>query len=191
MDEELQKSEIAALREAFDRSATEIAEFLAPLDEERIHARITPKKWTVGECIAHLNRLGNYMADSMERSIRNAPDRLKGVRKRRRYGLLNRIFIRSMDPSSSMKVPTPKLYRPEIATDESIEELLHTYKTLQERFLQLLEASEGLDLKRVKVRSPALPLLRFSLGACFHAMEAHQRRHLEQARRTNSLIDQS
>ncbi len=41
--------------------------------------------------------------------------------------------------------------------------------------------AEGIDLARVKVRSPVLWLLRLSLGQWFALIAGHQKRHLWQA----------
>ena len=46
-------------------------------------------------------------------------------------------------------------------------------------------AGDGLDLKRIKVASPAMKLMRFSVGAYFRISTAHERRHLWQAEQVN------
>jgi hypothetical protein len=43
--------------------------------------------------------------------------------------------------------------------------------------------AEGLDLARVKVPTPISRLLKLSLGMTLAQAAAHERRHLEQARR--------
>ena len=49
------------------------------------------------------------------------------------------------------------------------------------RWEQLLNSANGLDLERIRVRSPAVPLIKLSLGAAFEIQAAHERRHLLQA----------
>jgi hypothetical protein len=54
---------------------------------------------------------------------------------------------------------------------------------VQREFIRLAELAKGLDLVRVKVRSPISRFIRFSLGITLAQQAAHERRHLEQARR--------
>ena len=56
----------------------------------------------------------------------------------------------------------------------------------QRAFEAAVEAADGLDLSRVRVSSPAIPLLRLQLGIWFLSTNAHTLRHLGQARRVLS-----
>jgi hypothetical protein len=52
-----------------------------------------------------------------------------------------------------------------------------------------LRRANGLDLVRARVTSPVLRWRRFSLGAAFAMLAAHERRHLCQARRVAALTE--
>jgi hypothetical protein len=52
---------------------------------------------------------------------------------------------------------------------------------IHNRVLELVEQAHGLDLKKIKIRSLVLPILRFDLGQYFALLTAHDRRHLWQA----------
>ena len=60
--------------------------------------------------------------------------------------------------------------------------VLPTFLHVQSQFLLQLERAAGLDLRRVKVRAIS-GLLRLSLGAVLAQAAAHERRHIDQARR--------
>jgi hypothetical protein len=49
--------------------------------------------------------------------------------------------------------------------------------------LERVRSAEGLDLSGIMMKSPAWPMLRFSLLTALAALAAHERRHLAQARR--------
>lgn len=53
---------------------------------------------------------------------------------------------------------------------------------VQDAYIQTLQLASGVDLARVKVASPAMSLIKLSLGQWLRAMESHQRRYLWQAR---------
>jgi hypothetical protein len=58
---------------------------------------------------------------------------------------------------------------------------------LQSQFIRLVERSEGLHLARVKVETPISRFVRMSLGMMFAQIGAHERRHVEQARKVRDL----
>jgi hypothetical protein len=177
-------TELLNLREAFQKSGEDLKSLLEPLDNETLNQKPEPKKWSAAECIAHLIKTGREVAGAIESTIDKSTVKGRKGDPPFHYGWFNRLFIRSMEPDSKMKSPSPKVYKPIAASGYDKEELRQEYLDVQERYCRLLEQSNGLDLKRVKVRSPAVAVLRLSLGATFHAMETHQRRHLEQARRS-------
>ena len=51
-----------------------------------------------------------------------------------------------------------------------------------------MERAEGLDLARIKVATPISRFLKMSLGAMFEQAAAHERRHIEQARRVREKL---
>ena len=67
--------------------------------------------------------------------------------------------------------------------------VLDDFCALQDEFADCVQAAEGLDLRRIRVGSPALLLLRISLGAWFEAHLGHERRPLAQMRRILSNLD--
>ena len=100
------------------------------------------------------------------------------------YGRFEKWFARQsggdeLPPKRRFK--TPKLYLPPHRTydmDTGVAEFL----SLQDAYIETLQLASGVDLARVKVPSPAMSLLKLSLGQWLASMEGHQRRHLWQAR---------
>lgn len=182
------ETEIEDLQAAFRQSAVDVARFLDLIPEAVLNKRPAPGKWSVAECIAHLNTTGRYVSLEMEKSVNHGFSKKITGNPPFRYGWFNRFFIRYMKPDSDYKLPSPKLYKPVAGPVFNKADLSKTYAELQQQYIGLLDQAKGLDLKRIKVRSPAMPVLRLSLGACFHAMEAHQQRHFKQAQRTSELV---
>jgi hypothetical protein len=60
-------------------------------------------------------------------------------------------------------------------------------RAYQVQYVDRLRQANGLDLARARVRSPVGAWLRFSLGAGFALMAAHERRHIWQARRITEM----
>ena len=66
--------------------------------------------------------------------------------------------------------------------------VLPTFLHLQSQLMARADAAAGLDLHKVKVATPMSRFLRLSLGAMFAQIAAHERRHLEQARRVRRQL---
>ena len=81
-----------------------------------------------------------------------------------------------MEPPPRQRLRTFKVMQPQPDGDAS--EVLATLVDSLDRLGRQLEAARGLDLGRVRFRSPYLRLLRLSLGGGFEALLAHGRRHL-------------
>jgi hypothetical protein len=102
-----------------------------------------------------------------------------------RYDLRGRLFI---DGTSERVVRRQKTIRAMEPTNTPVDPAatLDLYHDNTRRFLRLVERAEGLDLSRIRARSPylpAIPFLTFPVGALIEGTAGHQLRHLAQARR--------
>jgi hypothetical protein len=88
-----------------------------------------------------------------------------------------------MKPSSDWTFTAPSVFEPDTPETLYPRETVEEFRGLQDQFASCVGQAEGLDLRRIRVASPAVPLLRISLGAWFEATIAHEERHLRQAER--------
>ena len=78
-------------------------------------------------------------------------------------------------------MPAPKKYRP--SKIFNAKETILEFQRIQHDLYSLVAEADGLDLKKIKVASPAASWLKMSLGARLDLIAAHDRRHLWQARK--------
>jgi hypothetical protein len=174
---------IAELR-TYDRDFEAIAEDaggdFAALDDEQFNWHPSPGRWSVAECIDHLNAYGRLVLPRFEDAVEGA--RAKGLLAAGpfRHRFLARMFIRSMEPPATIKVKAPKLYTP--APRQSVASAIPEFLALQDALRACVRAANGLDLARIKLPSPVSPLLTLTLAEWFALTAAHERRHLWQAR---------
>ena len=95
-----------------------------------------------------------------------------------------------MQPASRGTLSTPSVFEPQEAGTLYPLETINEFCGLQDQFSSCVVAADGLDLRRIRVPSPAFPLLRISLGAWFEATLAHEKRHLKQAQRVLHLLEE-
>ncbi|PSQ82893.1 MAG: hypothetical protein BRD30_13545 [Bacteroidetes bacterium QH_2_63_10] len=134
----------------------EATALVAGVDEDMLRRPPNPDTWSVAQILDHVNTAGWLLLNSLEQAIQDASQNGPYGEPPFRYGFVSRWFVRSMKPEE--------------------------FRALQDQFATCVVDAEGLDLRRLRVSSPAVPLLRISVGAWFEATVAHQQRHLDQGR---------
>jgi len=183
MEKVLENREIQDLCNDFSSLKEQTLQLVADLSHEQFIWKPAVNKWSVAECLDHLNVAGGMMLSA----IRQAVDRghREGILAEPpfTYGFFSRTFVRLMEPSSRLKVKSVRLYLPATAANLEKDKVVEEIMQLQDDFMEQVKRSDGLDLRCIRVSSPAIRLLRLSLGAWFAVTVAHEKRHLEQARR--------
>jgi hypothetical protein len=144
--------------------------------------RPAPDEWSVAQVFDHVNTAGWLLLNDLEQAIERARASGPYGRPPFRYGFVSRWFVRAMQPSSGWTFTAPAVFEPDTPETLHPHEAVREFSALQDDLARCVERSKGIDLRRVRVPSPALPLLRISLGAWFEATIAHEERHLDQAR---------
>ena len=143
-----------------------------------------PGRWSIAQCIAHLNATNRPTLGAVEAGI--AEGRAKSVTGSGpfKYGFLATKFAASQEPPVKSKYKAPKVFQPAPKIDMAEE--LAEYRRLAIEFKRLARLADGLDLARVKTKLPALPaalraIVSMPLGGQLHLTASHDRRHLWQA----------
>ena len=143
------------------------------------------RRWSMGQCLEHLNKTASPLPPHMDAAIVKARD--AGLTGSPPFKLKwrDRLFVRSVSPGARMKIPAPPLFRPGRGDDLDQSKIIQDFIALQDRLIERLDSAEGLDHSGIMVRSPLSPLLRLSLAGWFMATIAHQQRHLNQAQQVS------
>lgn len=157
---------------------------LGSITEEQLNWRPGSERWSVGECVNHLTVTGTRLLERIEPAIARATSQGKLSDGPFSYGPINRWFIRMLDENASKKIKTFPIYAP--SASNSKKQVEKGFSEFHQRLAEAIRNANGVDLKKTKVRSPAMPLFNFSLGAWFAATLAHERRHIAQARQVMS-----
>ena len=153
-------------------------ELTAPLEDTQFNWRPSLKRWSISECLCHLNLASGLDVPMLTEEIERG--RAAGLTAKGpfRYGFLSRAVIRFTEPPANFKTRAPKAYRP--ASGQPKDKVVAEFISIHDRLLDLISKSNGLDLARIKVPT-LLPKVKFSLGQRFALLAAHDRRHLRQA----------
>ena len=139
-----------------------------------------PKRWSMALCFDHLNAAARAFVPAIDKATEDA--RARGLTSSGPFGysLVERLFLRSTEPPPGLRFPAPRVLAP--APGKSMAEILSEFMEWQDRLGERIRLADGLDLRRARARSPAFPVLVWSLGSLFAITLAHERRHLWQAR---------
>lgn len=153
------------------------------LSDDAFNWKPDAKSWSVGECVVHLNKISKGYLSALESAVAVEAPRAEGPFT---YGWLTRTFIQAVRPGSRSMPTAPSMKPP--ATESTRSDIdkarvLARYDADTDRFLQIVTSAEGLDLSRIKVASPFLPVARFALGGLVEALGLHALRHVQQAER--------
>ena len=97
-------------------------------------------------------------------------------------------FIRSLEPRAGPRLKAPRKIVP--AARKSRTEVGEQWERVQAELRELMHAAAPLDLNRTRFINPFIPLLRWSVGTGFLALDAHERRHIWQAEQVRARFDQ-
>jgi hypothetical protein len=157
------------------------------LSRQQFNWRPEPGRWSIAQCIGHLNLINGADLPQLQTAIDAGFARgIKGEGPFQ-YGLLSTKFVASMEPPVKRKYRSPKQYLP--LSDADLEETLAEYRRISAGVRTLAKKSDGLHLAKVKTKLSGIPLLRMALGARFNLLITHDRRHLWQAEQVRYHAD--
>ncbi|MFT6816085.1 MAG: hypothetical protein ACJAZ3_002002 [Sphingobacteriales bacterium] len=158
---------------------TEIEEVISKFSDEQFNWKPIPEKWSAGQIVQHLFKSdGLYMANIYGSIIKKS--HLKSDNsKKYSLGLMGKFMINSVvNPNRKSKMKTMKMFKP---TGVKLPiSAFNEFKRQQNTFIDQMKESVNLDLKRIKVASPASRLIQFSLIDCYNLNVKHNFRHLNQ-----------
>jgi hypothetical protein len=149
------------------------------VDAGQLTQRPDPAKWSIAECLAHLNVSADVVQPLIAKAIeRGKKEKLFGTGSFP-LGFRGRMLIWMATPPPKFRIRAPKSVAPP-ATIADPTQLLPEFLKLQDEWLRLWNDAEGLDMARINIARPLSPFY-CHLSAVFPWMMAHQQRHLLQA----------
>jgi hypothetical protein len=171
--------EIDQFRNQFEQLTAEADALTTPLSDEQFLWRPGLDRWSIAECLDHLNATARVYLPALDEGISDAIRRGVYSEGPFKYNWLGRLSVRFSDPPMRLKAPAD--IQP--AAGRTRREILNAFRAYQVQFIDRLRQANGVDLARARVRMSRSSWLRIPLGSGFELMIVHSRRHLAQARR--------
>lgn len=143
--------------------------------------------WGVGQVLAHLATTNASYLDRLPVALEGARRAGGGSNPQQwRPSFFGGLLIRSLDPDSTRRVPTPRGWRPQ---EQAPRDALPRFLESHDQLAALAEGAQGVDLNRARLSSPASRLVRLNAGDAFRTFVVHGWRHLAQIDRVLSHSD--
>jgi hypothetical protein len=178
------KEVIDKLEQNFKNQKEQVELQFKPLKHAQLNWRPDEKKWSIIECIEHLNLVGRYYYKNSRLAVDTA--RKKNLLAKEAYtpGWIGNYSERIMRPTEENKVKFKmKTFSPILPEPSNINVpiTIDEFTDRQDEFLKLFKDARAIDIGGVKVKTLAGNLLKFKLGDALRFIDAHQERHLLQA----------
>lgn len=141
--------------------------------------RADPQRWSMGECVAHLNLTSKAFLPLVEAALaegRALPRRTTGRYRRNFTGWL---LWRLSGPAPRQRVKTAAPFIP--SGQQPVTQLLAEFDAWHQRQLEYTRAADGLALEKLHIVSPFNARVKYNLYACLTILPRHEHRHVWQA----------
>jgi hypothetical protein len=165
----------------------------AGLSESQFNWRPGEGRWSIAECLVHLNRSVSATLPAFDRAIADgrAKGRLAKSGGPSRYGWFSRWMIGSMEPPPKRRMKTFGVFAVPVGGTHTLARVLPEFVAMRDQLAERVRRADGLDLTGNRTVSPVTRLLRMPLGAYLQFVIAHDRRHLWQARQVRNALSAS
>jgi len=167
---------------AAEENSQTARELVAGLSNAQLNWKPAPEKWSIAQCLDHLavasHGFDGYFSAALVRGRKRWPVNTGPAY---RPTFMGGWLIKLVHPETGRNLKAPKIFRP--SESSNIDEPLEKFLKQQERFIEFVRETDGVDYNKTKLRSPVTPLMRYSLADAFVVTVVHGRRHLGQARR--------
>ena len=154
------------------------------LSDAQFNWQPAPGRWSIAQCLNHLNYGVTLVLPAFDHAIAEGREQGKTSSGPFRYGWFSRLVIASMEPPPKWRMKTPM--KKSAGATHKAADVLPEFVRVREQLAERVRKSDGLDLARIRTISPVNRMIRLPLGAYFHFILAHDRRHLWQARQVRN-----
>lgn len=174
-------SEVEGLVQELQAVAEDARKVFGGLSPAQLNWKPSAGQWGVGQCFDHLIVTNRSFFPVMERVAAGTFKSDLWARVSPFSGFFGRYILGALDPSRGKKIKAPRAFLP-ASSDVDAEVIGRFVENLSEVSARM-RATEGVDLGRTVVTSPAMALVTYSLRDVYRIFVAHARGHFEQARR--------
>ena len=173
--------EIEGLVKELQAVAEEASKVFGNLKPAQLNWKPSAEQWSVGQCFDHLIKTNSTFFPAMRKIAGGTYRSSLWGRVSPLSGFFGRFILKALDPEKGRKTKAPRVFEPTHSDVEA--DVVAKFVEHQSEVAELMRATEGVDLRGLKVTSPVSPVATYSLLDAYRIVVAHERKHFEQARR--------
>lgn len=172
---------LSDVRSGLESVAREAEATFGGLDATRLNWRPDATRWSVAQCFDHLVTANRLMVRAAEDALNDASPRTVWQRLPILPGVLGPLMVRSQAPSTARKFKAPSTAQP--APSDIAADIIQRFVEQHRDAVAQVQALDERDAARAIMTSPFIRLVTYSVLDGWRLVFAHDRRHVEQARR--------
>ena len=151
------------------------------LSAQQLNWKPGTEGWSIGQCFDHLIAANKAYIPIIEQVITGTKQNTSWEKIPLLPNLFGKLLIKYLSPQSTRKLKAPEVFTP---SSSSIDEgIISRFIELQKQMMLLMKRTEGFNLSRVKITSPALRFVTYSVIDAYEIVVVHEKRHVQQAER--------
>jgi len=171
--------QLNAIADDFATAQMRLHRLVEVIPASKWHDRPTPDRWSVAECVAHLNLTAEAFRAPVTAALDVGRAYPKASTRRYHRGFTGWLLWRTMGPPVRLRFKTAPTFVPE--STAPVDDLVSEFDRRQDEQLGWVWSANGLPLETLMIVSPFNQSIRYNLYACLSILPRHQHRHLWQA----------
>ena len=172
---------LAEVKTGLAEIARDVESTFGALNGRQLNWRPDAARWSVAQCLEHLLTANRLMIGQADDALDPAHPRSVWQRLPVLPGLLGRLIVRSQAPEATRKYTAPASARP--ATSDIAADVVQRFVAQHRDAVARVAALDEGRAARTVMTSPFARIVTYSVLDGWRLMLAHDRRHVEQARR--------
>ena len=173
------------LVKGFESAQLRLEKLADSIPEAAWEERTEHDKWSVAECVAHLNLTSEAYIPRIQAALSEARAMKKTTPKEFKRDFAGWFFAMMVGPLPMLgkmrigKVKTAPDFVPKGAHPKA--STLATFKRDQDQLIALVKDADGLPIDEVKIKSPFGEKISYNCYSALVILDRHEHRHLDQA----------
>jgi hypothetical protein len=179
--------QLQAVAEELEQALPRLHALAAAVPAAAWSTRPDPERWSIGECVAHLNLTSAAYLPPIRTALASAAARPHGkAGPRLRRDLMGWLMWRMVGPPVRLRVKTTARFIPQgIAPARA---LIAEFERWQRDLIACVHEANGRDLQGLRIRSPFDPRVAYNVYSALTILPRHQHRHLWQAEQVRDRL---
>jgi hypothetical protein len=177
--------QLADIVKGFESAQSRLEKLADNIPDAAWEERTEPDKWSVAECVAHLNLTSEAYIPRLETALSEA--RALGKPNSRTYsrdlaGLFFGLVVGPLPMLGKMRIGKVKTIPKFVPSGSHPKgETLATFKRDHDRLIELVREGDGLPLGQTKIKSPFGEKISYNCYSALVILHRHDQRHIDQA----------